>query len=141
MQAMYLMAAGGGNLYPPAGTPHMPDKAAKLIGALMFYGSPFYACLVCTTLLALTLRSDPMHATAAWLLSRRPFRLAATLLYSVYLLHEMVKLGFLAAFPAILAPTAVARAPVAALAKLVGGTLLTSYAAGVLTWYLVERRF
>lgn len=140
LQATYLLAVSGGSLYPPPGTPHMPATTARLIAALWFYGSPFYACLISATLLALVLCSDPLHAAAAWLLGTPPFKAAAMLSYSVYLLHEMVKVALVVAAPALLAAW-IQQAPLAALTGLTGATLVASYAVGWLSWRLIEQRF
>lgn len=140
LQGMYLITVSGGNLHPPKDVPLLPPLAAKLVATFLFYGSPFHACLVSATLLALVLRSDPLHAAAARLLSTRPLAAAATLSYSVYLLHEMVKIGLVTVAPGLLTAF-LDNAPQAALAGLIAATLVASYAVGYLNWRLVERRF
>jgi peptidoglycan/LPS O-acetylase OafA/YrhL len=118
----------------------MPATTARLIAALSFYGSPFYAFLISTTLLAMVLRSDPLHAAGGWLLASPPFKAAAKMSYSVYLVHEMVKVLIVMAAPAALAAW-IQQEPVGALHGLIGATLAGSYVAGWLSWRLIEQRF
>lgn len=141
LQAAYLVPLLAAPVVPPADAPKLPFAAARLVAALGLYGSPFVACLVGASLAALVLRADPLHAAAARLLSWPGWRLPADLSYSLYLLHELVKVEAVALLPAGLLPALVAAAPLAALGGIAVATLALGYAAAWLCWRLVERSF
>lgn len=124
-----------------AGEGPWPAHTAALYAALLYYGGPFVAALVAATLLALLLRTDPLHGAAAALLGAAPLRWAASHSYCLYLLHDFARLWGLLLLPPGLFPRWAAAAPVPALAGLCAFTLVCGYAAAAALQAGVEWRW
>ncbi|KAL4457910.1 hypothetical protein ABPG75_012775 [Micractinium tetrahymenae] len=123
---------------PPGGAP-WPLRYARLHVALLSCGGPFPTALVCSTLLALMLHADPLHAVAARLLGARPWRPLAKLSYAQYLMHEQARLWVLLALPAGVVPRLIQAHPLAGFAALAAGTLGAGYAAALALHLLLRR--
>ena len=132
-------------LFRRPGAAPWPLRTARLLTALLSFGSPAMSLLVAATLLALALRADPLHAAAARLLSARAWRPLARLSYSLYLAAEHGRLWALLALarvvPAAAVPAAAAAHPLAALVAIVAGSLAASYACALPLHLLIEAPF
>ena len=140
LQAAYLASVSFDNLAPPP-EPRLSRAASAAVAAFGLYGSPFLAALITATLAALLTGGDPLHRAAASALAAPAWRRPADLSYSLYLLHELAKFEVVARLPPGALPALAARAPQAALAAMVAGTLAAGYAAAWVCWRFVERRF
>lgn len=128
-----------------AAQPKWPLTATRTFVALGYYSGPLIAAAVCTTLLALFLRPDPLHAAAASALSSPALLPAAKLSYSLYLVHELARLwGLMLLLPLLPAGAVaawVAASPVLGLLAIVAFSLAAGYAAAWLLHWAVEKRF
>lgn len=123
--------------------PYWPPAAAQAYVALLWCGSPLYGATSAAAMLALVLRTDPLHTLAAEFLSSKALQPLATLSFSLYLLHEQARFFWLRYLPppAAFLPAQMSAAPTQALLALTAGTLAIGYAAAALCYRLVERRF
>lgn len=118
------------------------STTTTLYAALLYYGSPFVAALVSTTLLCLMLHSDPLHSAVAALLGAPALQPLSNLSYSLYLVHELTRLwGILYILPAGMLPALFASSPVYGLVMFSAFTLACGYAGASAMHHLVERRF
>lgn len=124
---------GPGNMAP------WPRNSAVLYAALLYFAGPLVALTAAATLLALVLRSDPLHGAAAAALGAAWLRPAAQLSYALYLLADWARLWALHLGPAGVLPAAAAAAPVPALAGLLAFTLVCGYAVAAVVQGAVER--
>lgn len=115
--------------------------AARLYAALLYWGSPLAAGAVASTLLALSLHSDPLHAALAAALGARCLGRLSQLSYPLYLLHEQARLWALLALPAGMLPRLLAAAPVGGLLLLGLLTLGAALPCAHVLRTLVELRF
>lgn len=114
----------------------------RLYAALLYYGSPFVAALVSASLLAVMLRSDPLHSRIASLLSAPAFLPLSSLSYTLYLIHELARLWAITfLLPVGALPTLIAAAPLPGLLLLTTGTLAAGYACAWVLCMLVEQQF
>lgn len=119
-----------------------PLATARLYAVLLHWGSPFAGAMVCATLAALALRSDPLHARAADALSAPALRPLAALSFCVYLLHDLARmLAVVHLLPADFLSSLSAAAPVAGLAAQAAITLAGAYALAACMHRWVECRF
>lgn len=124
------------------GTQAWHPATTRVFLALFQWGSPFVAAAICATLLALMLRSDPVHAAMTAALGSAPLKHLADLSYSIYLLHELARYWIvLYVLPPGLLPALTAAAPLAAFVFQAGFTLAGAYLGALLMYGLVERRF
>jgi len=160
LAALTLQAAAGSLAWRvlPMRLPHQAPwslAASRAYAALGWCGSFLYGGAIGATLLALALRSDPLHAAAADLLSPsshhgqpgqpgwpgRPWARLSALSFSLYLCHEQAR--FLAVRfllpPGLLAGWA-ASAPATSFVLLSAISLAAGYAAAVLCHRLAEQR-
>lgn len=135
---LYLCIAWNPNGMPGE-TPWSPT-ATRTYTSLCHYGSPFLSVLLATNILALTLRSDPLHCHIASLLASSALLPPANLSFSLYLIHEPARLWALSMLPGAL-PAAIAASPLCGLVFLSTLTLTVAYAAALLLHRLVEKRF
>ena len=130
----------------PHRLPHEPcwsPAAARAYVALLWCGSPLYGATSAAAMLALVLRTDPLHTAAAALLSSRALQPLAALSFSLYLLHEQARFFWLHYLPppvTFLSAT-LGAAPPQSLLALTAGTLAAGYTAAALCYRLVEMRF
>lgn len=142
LQAAFAHAALAWAPYALPGEAAWAPLTARLYAALAYWGSPLASGLVACTLLALLLRSDPLHAALASALGSRAFTHASNLSYSLYLVHEQARLwALLLLVPAGALPAALAAAPVRGLLLLWLLTLGAALPCAQLLYTLVERRF
>jgi len=126
---------------PPGGAP-WPLRTARLHVALLSFGSPFMAALVATTLLALMLHADPLHALASRLLSAPLWRPLASLSYSQYLIHEQARVWVVQfLLPAGLLPRLIVGWPLPSFVGICLATLAAGYLGALLLWHAVEKRW
>lgn len=129
----------------PGAQPKWPLDATRAYIALAYYGGPLIAAAVSATLLALFLRSDPLHAAAAAALSSPWLLPCARLSYCLYLTHELARLwGLMLLLPLLPAGSLaawIAASPVAGLLALTAFTLAAGYACAWLLHSAVEKRF
>lgn len=128
-------------LFRRPGSQPWPASSTRLQAALLWHGSPFMAALVATTLGALLLVADPLHAAAARLLSGAVFKPLARLSFAQYLISEHARLWVLLLLPTGLLPGLIQGAPLAGFVAVWLGGLGAAYACAVPLHALVEWRW
>ncbi len=142
LQAAFAHTALAWAPYALPGEAAWRPATARLYAALLYWGGPLPSGLVAVALLALLLRSDPLHSALASVLGSRAFKHASDLSYSLYLLHEQARLWALQLLvPAGALPALLAAAPVRGLLALWALTLGAALPCAQLLHTIVERRF
>lgn len=141
LQAAFLYTLSAWNPNGLPGEDTWSPTASRLYASLLYFGSPLLSSLAAATLLALFLRSDPLHSRIASALSAPVFSLPAKLSFCLYLVHERACLWLLMYLMPSGLPALAAVAPVSALAIHIAAALAAGYALAYMLHALVEKRF